>query len=212
MNTIIEQVLHGDLSMDDFLRMLQHDCCLQKYISRIIPDAAKSNPDHTFWRIVPFDTLKRNNFDYYKFLFWGNNSSNKFGTNLTLYNRLSKAYRFYYPETPCTNKYQEEFDIYLDVIKDCYDGPEVRSIVEGIISELLQFRTKSQRVKQGNALISERFHLGQGKRPRWIQGPEWPMGKNSPMMFIRQQRDGENVIYEFCDVDTKETRVVRQYY
>ena len=49
-------------------------------------------------------------------------------------------------------------------------------------------------------------------RPHWIQGPEWPMGKNSPMKYLSRKRDGERVIFTFQDVDTGEIREVEQFY
>ena len=56
------------------------------------------------------------------------------------------------------------------------------------------------------------FHLVPRKYPRWIQEPDWPMGKHSPMKYVDQKKTGELVEYFFQDVDTDEMKVVKQYY
>ena len=78
--------------------------------------------------------------------------------------------------------------------------------------DALPLKYKKQRIQQAKRDIEEQFHVVDKKRPRWIQGPEWPMGTHSPMMFISQKRSGEVVRYTFKDVDTDEIRVVEEYY
>ena len=58
----------------------------------------------------------------------------------------------------------------------------------------------------------ESTNTEEGKKPRWIQGPAWPMGKLSPMLFVSQHRFSDGVDYAFEDVDTGESYVVREYY
>lgn len=50
------------------------------------------------------------------------------------------------------------------------------------------------------------------KRPCWIQGGEWPMGKNSPMQYIGRSKIPDGVKYIFQDVDTGEIREIEQFY
>lgn len=212
MNQIIEQVLSGYIGMDVFLEELQTNYELQKYICNFIPEDAKDNPAHNFWQVVPYQSLQQNNFDYYKFLFWALHSHVKFAIHLNVFSRLRKAYRYYHPEVECTSRYDDEFDIYLDAVKDCFDGPEVQTLVEQIITDSMQLPSKAKRIKQAKATVSANFHVENNRRPRWVQGPEWPMGVNSPMAFIAQKKAGDLVNFEFKDVDTGYTRIVKQYY
>lgn len=212
MNQTIENVLSGVLSMDEFLEKLQEDAYLQKYIRNLVPCDAINNPSHNFWKIVPYESLRHNNFDYYSFLFWALHSGDMFGNNFTIFSRLRKAYLFYHPDVSCTSKFEEEFNLYLDAIKECYDGPEVRELVEYIVADAVQFRSNAQKLKRAKMLVSEKFHVNNSKRPRWIQGPEWPMGSFSPMAFVGQKKGGDLVEFEFKDVDTGETKIVRQFY
>lgn len=212
MNMLIEQVLTGNISLDIFIKKLQDDQEIQDYIRTLVPIEAKSDPSHDFWQVVPYDSLRRNDFDYYQFLFWALYAKDRFSRNLNIFSRLRKLYLYHYPNTPCTDRYEREFDVYLDVIKDCFDGPDVRETVEQIINYSLQYCSKAQRKKSAQLAIIEQFHLVKNKRPRWIQGPEWPLGSNSPMAFVSQKRNGNAVCYEFVDVDTGETKVVKQFY
>jgi hypothetical protein len=198
--------------MDVFLEELQKNEGLQEYIRCFVPNTAKADPSHAFWKIVPYSSLQRNDFDYCKFLFWASQSNEKYGHYLNVFSRLSRAYRYYHPEVQCTSRYEDMFDVYLDAISDCFDGPEVIKLVEQIVEKSLQFSSKAKRAKYAKAEVAAAFHAENRKRPRWIQGPEWPMGTYSPMAFIAQKKAGDSVHYEFKDVDTGDMRVIEQYY
>ncbi len=60
-----------------------------------------------------------------------------------------------------------------------------------------------------HALIS---HIVPRKVPTWVQEPDWPMGKNSPMEYIDRKKDGDLVQFRFRDVDTGEKKIVEQFY
>ena len=211
MTAVIEQVLAGDLEMDTFLQKLENDEKLQTYIYNFVPKEAKNDPNHNFWRVVPYKTMRENDFNYYKFLFWGL-SNNKYGNQLNIFSKLQRAYLYYYPGFVCTSRYDDVFDLYLDAIQDCFDGPEVQHVIECIIDDALQFRFKGQRKKYAQTAIKECFLLESKKRPRWVHGPEWPMGINSPMTFVSQKKVGDKVQFIFRDSDTEEFRVIEQFY
>lgn len=81
----------------------------------------------------------------------------------------------------------------------------------GIQSLLMQTRSNSKTTQK--QFILKSFHVENSRyRPRWVQGPEWPMGKQSPMKFERQEKKGELVKYFFVDVDTGEEKVIEQLY
>lgn len=209
---IIEQVLLGDVDVMEFVGMLTKNQDLQRMVRDFLPPDAINDQSHPFWRVVPYETLRKTHFDYYEFLFWGLYSNSLIGNKLNIFSRLCDGYLFHHPDVQCTNKYSAAFDLYLDVIHDCFDGPEVRPIVDKIIVDALPEKTKGKRIQQAKKALAEQFHIAGKNRPRWIQGPEWPMGANSPMKFISQRRSGDAVQYLFQDVDTGEERTVVQYY
>jgi len=89
---------------------------------------------------------------------------------------------------------------------------EVTPVINDILKAALKEKKKTKQMQVGKALIKEAFHTEDGKRPKWIQGRDWPMGKNSPMKYIGNKHYFEMVDYFFVDVDTGEKRTVRQYY
>ncbi len=212
MNKQIEQVLSGSIHIEVFLDELRSNQDLQNYIRDFIPLDATTNAAHDIWKIIPYESLRRNDFDYYKFLFWALHSNNRFGNNLSIFSRLQRIYLFYNPDFQCTNRYEKEFDLYLDVIQDCFEGPEVQTIVEHIVSKSAELPTYTQQKKCAKAALCKNFHIEGRKRPHWIQGPEWPMGSKSPMAYVLQKHDGDLVQFFFKDVDTGETKIIEQAY
>lgn len=71
---------------------------------------------------------------------------------------------------------------------------------------------KTKRIKAAKQCLRELFHTTGRKCPYWLEKPNWPMGKNSPMKYLSRKRDGERVIFTFQDVDTGEIREVEQFY
>lgn len=210
--SIIEQMLTGQIDMPEFIAQFKSDIQLQNQIRDLIPESAKNNPSHELWERIYYGSFKNNDFDFVRFLHWICRFDGTMGDNLNIFSVFQSIYTFYQPNIKCTMKYEKAFNLYLAVVRDCYDGPEVQHIVEAIINNALPLKTKAQRIKQAKQDIEEQFHIADTKRPRWIQGPEWPMGKNSPMAFLSQKRKGELVQYSFVDVDTSDEKIVEQYY
>ena len=84
--------------------------------------------------------------------------------------------------------------------------------MENIIAESLQIKPKSKRIRHARTQIQVCFHVENNKRPRWIQGPEWPMGSHTPMVFVGQKKKEEIEQYTFIDADTGVIKFVEQYY
>lgn len=208
----IERMLTGQMEMHEFVEQLNSDQDLQNYIRKLVPKEAVHNPNHCFWDRLSYHTLMKLNFDYLELLYWIGQFDGSVEDNLNISSALSRAYCYYHPQIVCTNKYRDAFDLYLTVIKDCYDGPEVRHITNEIIRNVLEIKTKNQRIKQAKLEVEKQFHVSKRTRPRWMQGPEWPMGIKSPMEFIAQERRNELIRYVFKDVDTHDVRVVEQMY
>lgn len=117
-----------------------------------------------------------------------------------------------YPEIRPTRFYEEEKDFYLSAVGDYIGGPEVEEQIGVLLGQYPRSLGKSKRKKAAKAAIREYFHLSGNKYPRWVQAPEWPMGTNTPMAYVSQKRDGEQVLFTFEDVDTGEIRIVEQLY
>lgn len=209
---IIEEMLTGQVHMSEFITQLKTDPLLQEFLRNLVPEDARYNPDHALWKQIYYGSFKQFDFDFLRFLNWICRYDGSIGDNLDLFSCIRCVYSFYNPDIKVTSWYEDSHALYLDVIRDCFDGSEVRDIVEKIILDALPLKYKKLRIQQAKRDIEEQFHVVDKKRPRWIQGPEWPMGTHSPMMFISQKRSGEVVRYTFKDVDTDEIRVVEEYY
>ena len=115
----------------------------------------------------------------------------------------------------------EKFSFMLDVCPEYIDGVEVSAaqIVEKIIAEVPEEMPKSTRKKEIKERIKSAFYIVDNKRPRWVQGGDWPVAPSGkPMRFVSQKRKkGKEyegtlyTIYTFEDVDTGEIRTVEQF-
>lgn len=210
---VFEQLLTGEMEMSEFVYLLKNDQAVRAEINKLIPEQAKGNKEHAFWSTrLSYSSLKNFNFDLLQFLAWIARFDGSIGDNLNIFDIIQAVYLYHYPDLSCTQSYHDAFGLYLDVVKDCYDGPEVDDLVQKVIQNALAIKGKGKRIAQAKAEIQHLFHTENSKRPRWIQGAEWPMGDRSPMKYISQKRKGECVQYLFEDVDTKETRIVEQFY
>lgn len=210
--TIIKQMLSGEIEMSSFTSQLSTNIELQNYISNLVPDEAKFCPAHQLWKNIGYSALINYNFDLYRFLLAIAKFDGSIGDNLDIFGIIKAVYSFLHPECECTKKYHEAHILYLNVTKDSFEGPEVQHITEQIIYRALEYKTKKQRLQYCKAEMAIAFHVTDNHYPRWIQGPEWPMGINSPMVYVSKKRKGEEVYFIFKDYDTAEERVITQFY
>ena len=209
----IESFLTGVLDAKSFINELNCNKELQNQIRDLISIDDASNRNSMLWKRISFDALKSHDFDSMCLLNAICKYDNSISDNLNLHSTLREIYCYYNPEVICTHQYDKAFDIYLEAIQDCFDGPEVERVVERIIQDALtSSNAKTKQRVAAKFMVKEAFHILDRKRPRWIQGPEWPMGKESPMMFIEQKRLSEEVHYLFKDVTTDEMRTIIQWY
>lgn len=208
----IELTLTGKMEMQDFIELLQSDSRIQQDVRNLIPTDAVNNESHPIWKFIAFPTLARYDFDLYLWIVKMFKFDNSIPDNLNIWGTLEATYRYLKPELKLTTKYTDAFDVYLTAVMDCFDGPEVEPLVLQIIEKACIHTTKKKRIEQAKNEIRALFHVVDNNRPRWIQGPEWPMGKHSPMQYVSKKRRGEVVLYSFQDVDTAEIRIVEQFY
>lgn len=126
-----------------------------------------------------------------------------------VYDLVSKLVLYQYPDTQCQEPLDRSIDGFLfDLRLDDLEGKETESFIRSFLQTIKDDSRKIQRQK-----ILSAFHIENSRhRPRWVQESEWPMGKNSPMKFERQEKHGELVKFFFVDVDTSEEKVVEQLY
>lgn len=115
-----------------------------------------------------------------------------------------------YPDAVITNKYLEARHYYYKVCSEYFGGEEVQTFIDDTLSAFWHEKGKV-RITMAKKAIKDAFHLTNNKRPNWIQEPEWPMGKNSPMRFVSQSHNADLFKYVFEDVDTGEQRIVEQF-
>lgn len=141
MNTI-EKMLVGCIEMSDFFEQLNKDVELQEELRNLLPTDAVNNPDHALWEKYSYSAAKKYDFDFLNQLRACCRFDLSISDNLNIFGSIRCIYCFVHPTLICTKKYEDSFDLYLDVVKDCYDGPEVRYLVEQIIQNALPMKTK----------------------------------------------------------------------
>lgn len=210
---VIEKFLTGETEAKDFISMLKTDNELQNSIRTLIPNELRNHPEHPFWKKIYYYAFQEYDFDCMEYIMNNYLLDNSIGDNLNIFSDIQVFYSFRFPTLKCTNRYEEEFSLFLDAVGDRFEGPEVQETIERIIREALDIKPKTKRIKAVKEKINEVFHVEDRKNyPRWIQGAEWPMGESSPMRFIKQERKGEEVLYYFQDVDNANIRTISQFY
>lgn len=209
---IIEQMLTGQLPMSEFTQALQTDRALQDTIRHFVPEEAKNDPHHPFWNRIAYSVLKLFDFDYLAFVLALSRFDGTIGDALNIFSFFEDAYMYYHPEIVCTTAYYEAHSLYLDAVGSFYEGPEVTQLLNQLVTEELPVKSKSKQMKLLRGKLKEAFHIVGNKRPYWIQGGEWPIGKNSPMQYIGRNKIPDGIQYVFRDVDTDTIRMIEQYY
>ena len=208
----IELFLSGKMSIEEFKALYKETPTIRAQIDAIITDDAKESADHPLWKTVSYEAFEEVGFLLSRELEGDGAFNGSLGDDLNLHGLTAHIYLYYHPHFKPTDLYEKRFEFYLDVVADYFEGPEVRGLLDSIIRENLSITPKTKRIRETKAKIKDLFHVQENNRPYWIQGAEWPMGKNSPMKYVKRKRQGESVDYYFEDVDTKEIRIVTQYY
>ncbi|MCL2786056.1 MAG: hypothetical protein FWD81_02390 [Methanomassiliicoccaceae archaeon] len=118
-----------------------------------------------------------------------------------------------YPCIP-TQEYSEKSIFLLKIQPDWLDILDESFLEEQIISKAPADLSEAKRIKWCKDKIKELFRYDI-KPPRWVQGAEWPIVNNKPLVFKKQSRekkDDERVYFHFYDLDTKQETVVTQFY
>ncbi len=220
MINIVKGFVEGTVEIKDFIFHLLSDDKVRQAVDNLIPNEAINNQSHCLWKRIGYSAYEKFNFSISALLIKRSKFDLSLGDNLDIWGSISKFAGFSYPEWNFTTKYKDEYELYLSLANDIYEGPDVNKEVEKIIKLLLEnYSTKAQRLKIGKIMMKELFHLSDNQRPYWLQGAEWPGDKDGkPLKFISQKRKKDEKSkfeykeFAFKDVHTGEIKTVIQYY
>lgn len=208
---IIEEVLVGNIKMDDFVEMLVTDPNMYKIFDNMVPQEAFNNEEHPFWQDNCYSQYKVDGFDCFKVLRRLFRFDKSIGDNLSIFSTIKRAYTFHCSDIKCTTEYSDLIRLYLDSVASYYEGPEVDKHIEKIVRDSLVFKTKKDKIKYIKSTLKKEFQITE-RKPYWIQEGEWPAtSEGVPMIFVSQKRTGELYEYTFKHPETGELRVVEQY-
>jgi len=185
---IVTDLLEGKCDVKEFMCTYMNDDKLYDYVQNLIPKNAIPDPSNEYWsKCIMRSGLECYNFDVRQMLYahcgYGEQEENQ----REIFNTIRALYLWVYPKQKCTNIYDDRINFYLDLEQNCFGGPEVAPLIKTVSREYFGVRPKSTRKNIAKAKILEIFHVEGKIRPRWIQGPQWPMGQYSPMRFISQE-------------------------
>lgn len=232
---IVFDYLSGLISGQEFAVKARENPDISDWLQRMIPDGADiidkpyipyriengceiyqlASSSHPFWKQVHCGTclnVLRNKISFCEY-FENTKDFVTAGGRLNAYEFLFSFVKTGFPTIERSNRFDKEFGFYLDVCKDYYGGGEVDLYLDKLIYEVYcENGSLSMKKTYAKEKIRESFHIVAKAFPRWIHAPEWPMGQNTPMAFLKQKRKGELVQFVFQDVDTNEIRVIEQVY
>lgn len=212
MQEMIRKMLSGEISMKEFLDFADENPDLVSCIDSLIPQDAINHPEHPVWSKICYQAYKNYGFSIWNLLKSVARFDSSAGSDYEIASTIGDFYCFECPDFQPTSKYREKFILLLEVSGDYYGGPEVDKLIDDLISEYVDVNPKTLRKRQAKNAMNQAFHITDKKRPYWIQGAEWPMGKNSPMKFVESKRIPDGKKYFFADVDTGEMREIVQFY
>ena len=154
MNTI-EEMLTGQIEMSDFIAQLKSDSNLQSAIRNLVPYEAAHSENHPLWKRISFESFQNSNYDFLHFLCKLCQFDGTIGDNLNVWSPIYKVYSYYHPELPYTDKYKQTYSLYLDVIRDCFDGPDVEQMVEKIVLNAMKVAPKSKRLQNAKKEVEK---------------------------------------------------------
>ena len=209
----IEEFLMGEIPVEVFVKRLEMDRSVVQALEQLIPEDAKENREHPFWKQISFDVFKDVGSTAIGLLHRLARFSGTIDDAYNIHSAVSCLYIGSHGEDiPITTKYKDAFHLEIDAIPECYTGHEVQGVLNSIIDEAMKLTGKGKRIAYVKTQLGQLFTSIDRKRPTWIQGGEWPMGELRPMQYISRKRHGESVDYLFKDMDTGEIRTVTQYY
>lgn len=222
---VVFDYLSGAIGWKEFMDAVLADDSVINWLQGLIPEGAeiidipKGNgqlrgSSHPFWNMsdrafmakMP-DTVSMEHF------FKEQNHYKTSGGRLNAYVWIYKLVKKVYPDIEeHMEVYRDEFIFNLDTCGECYASRETEEYIDRIVSECYYLPlSKTQRKKICKERLKVAFSVEDGKRPYWVQGSLWPMGRHRPMKYLSRKKDGERYEYRFIDVDTGEERIIEDF-
>lgn len=209
----------GTISPDSFVDTCMKNPDIFKWIQSIVPngkicykDIREFEPDGYVkysQEVIPYDF--RLVFEQY--MHEGGDMTGKY---LNIHHEVCMLLSEVFPEEHLefSDAIEQKFNFMLTACPEYIGGEEIETagIIDDIYDKLPQDLSKSKKRALFKEQLKSIFHVTDKRYPRWIQEPEWPMGKLSPMKFVKQQSrfNGEAISYTFQDVDTNELKIIVQ--
>ena len=206
----IVDFVSGKLSYVQFEELFTADPTVWDVAQTLLTPEIMNNNNHPFWSKSNRSRLECNNYSVqYACLSFGYDLVGRVITHRLLGELVS----YQYPDIVLRDPPDVSTDDLREKIgMDYLGGPEVDSLVDKLVQSKDDTISATKFIQEAKQQLRVLFHLVPRKYPRWIQEPDWPMGKHSPMKYVDQKKTGELVEYFFQDVDTDEMKVVKQYY
>ena len=206
----IVDFVSGKLTYVQFEELFTADPAVWDVAQTLLTPEIMNNNNHPFWSKSNRSRLECNNYSVqYACLSFGYDLVGRVITHRLLGELVS----YQYPDIVLRDPPDVSTDDLREKIgMDYLGGPEVDSLVDTLVQSKDDTISATKFIQEVKQQLRVLFHLVPRKYPRWIQEPDWPMGKHSPMKYVDQKKTGELVEYFFQDVDTDEMKVVKQYY
>lgn len=100
-------------------------------------------------------------------------------------------------------------DFMCDIGLECIGGPEADDLVKNVLDSLPDNLSIREKKKHAKKQLKQMFRLS-GKKPDWVQEPEWPVLNGTPLRFVSQKKYGDLFSYCFVDDLTGEQTIIEQ--
>ena len=216
---IVFDFLSGKMPFDDFYKAYHEDPSIAAWLDGLTDFSAPCPPaaERLSWIRYTYTLMQKNGgkiSDYIaKTVFTGDERGFDLAAMQNAwYGAIAAPVVAAYPDTKITRLYARNSSYYLEAKGNSIGGREVDDYAERILDKFPPTMKVGERHKAAREALKEAFHIKDRKYPRWPQGADWPMGKNSPMQYYGQWEDGDLVRIRFRDVDTGEIRIIDQFY
>lgn len=209
MQRIIDFV-SGKLTYAEFESIFTNDPSIWDTAQSLLTPEILNDETHPFWNRSNRSRLESNNYSVqYACLSFGFDAVGRVVTH----RMLGELVSYRYPDVVLREPPGFSADDLREKLgMDYLGGPEVDDRIDEILRGRSEDVSVTKFLNTAKQELRTLFHLAPRKYPRWIQEPEWPMGVNSPMIFVSQRKTGELVEFVFQDADTGEQKTVKQFY
>lgn len=214
MNTVLinelKRFAQGKMSLSDFEVLQANHPEIWTWLQSLLTEEMIGDPGHEFWKKCQMRlALEANTFKVRAtataFGFEG------FAALSRIHHLVSTLVSTQYPEIRIKQPPSYSMlDFLCDIGLECIGGPEADELVKSVIDSLPDELNLRERKKQAKRRLKALFGIT-GKKPVWIQEPEWPVMNGSPLRFVSQEQSGELVSYRFIDDSSGEQVIIEQF-